>query len=273
MKKVRLSIIMSLLAGSFSTFAQTIEENFDDGQIPAGWSIYDGDMLTPHAQVSYFTEAWIPYYADGDTCLASTSYYDSIGQSQDYLITSQITLSDNFHISWYAKSVDPSHPDGYEILVSRTGNNPADFTESIWLIPEESNQWTRRDLDYTMGATQIGETNISFSNGETVYFAFKNITEDGFILLIDDVQIITGSTSTNDLTLNSPYSIYPNPVDNEFQIQNFNPGSSWTIYNMLGQPIQSGNSQIVQTSDLDQGNYIVIIMDKTGNYSLPFVKI
>ena len=252
--------IISLLTITFLTFttiAQTtlLNENFTNG-IPSAWTVVDVDGNTPNSAVSQFTSAWIHYVTPFDTCAASTSYYtDSLGQSEDYLITPALNLLTygNF-ISWDAKSFDGSYPDSYVVLISATDTNPSSFTDTLKMVQNESPYWTHYSYDL---ATK------GYSN-QTVYVAFKNITTNGFILGIDNV-VATADDPANVNEQNSfDLSIYPNPVVDVLNIV-ADEYLTAEIYNVNGQLILSSNLKTINVSDFEQGIYFIKVTTQNGS--------
>ncbi len=177
----KFAVTLTLLLSTQAAQSQTVlfEENFNDG-IPATWSIHDVDGLTPDSDVSEFTEGWIGKTVGSDTAATSTSFYEPSGQSDDYLVTPELTIGNFSKIVWSARSVDASHPDGYQVLISTTNSSPESFTDTLLTIGAESPFLTTRSI----------ELDLEGYNNQDIYIAFRNITEDGYILLIDNVKLL-----------------------------------------------------------------------------------
>tara|TARA_R110000851_G_scaffold157058_1_gene299681 strand:+ start:56576 stop:58087 length:1512 start_codon:yes stop_codon:yes gene_type:complete len=165
----------------------------------------DGLSVPIFAPVQDFnTEAWIQFYDGYDNKIAfSTSWYDQPGQSDDWLITPTIDIPNSGEptLYWKAKSYDIQLLEDYEVRVSTTGNDMADFTDVILSVEgEQPFDYNSRSLD------------LSAYKGQTIYLAFVNVTFDGFFLALDDLYIsesancalpdVTGVTSS-DVTENS----------------------------------------------------------------------
>jgi hypothetical protein len=169
---------------SVNAFSQVniFTEDFQGG-IPATWVLRNFDGLTPASAVSEYTSAWISK-VDIDSSVnfvaSSTSFFAPIGTANRWLISPPINLGafGNF-ISWNAKSHDPSFPDNYLVLVSKTDTAITSFTDTIGYVIGEYANWTERSKNLS----SLGLDN------ETVYFAFVLQTEDGFKLYIDDVKV------------------------------------------------------------------------------------
>jgi hypothetical protein len=255
MKNIITALVLTIGFTSFSQ-VELLNENFTTG-IPATWSVIDEDNNTPG--IVQYTDAWIGLTSIFDTCAASTSYYvDSNGDedvtatSADYLITPQLSLLTFGNIlTWDAKSLDGSFPDGYLVLLSTTDNLAASFTDTLKVVSEETPYWT----NYSVDMAEKGYAN------QNVYISFFNNTTNGYALLIDNV-IITGDDPASTLENEVNVSVYPNPFINElnFETEGF---ETVSIYNMLGELILDSNQSKVLTSDFKSGQYIAVV--KTFN--------
>jgi hypothetical protein len=194
------------ILGALSTNAQEIilNENFESG-IPSTWAIVDGDGHTVHPSVSEFQTAWIGLadpFTPGNNIAGSTSYFEPEARAYRFLITPQIELGAYGNIlTWRSMSHDPSFPDWIMVLVSTTGTEIEDFTDTLFRLNNEFPTWTPRSI------------NLSDSGyvEQNVYIAFVNHTNRGFKLYIDDVQVeINNPVSTLNETL-AHVNIYPNP--------------------------------------------------------------
>jgi len=251
MKKILTAIAISI---GFSSISQVVllDEKFTSG-IPANWSVINADNNTEG--LAQFTDAWIKYTSVFDTCVASTSYYvdsngdeDVLATSADFLITPQLSLLTFGNLlSWDAKSLDGSFPDGYEVLVSTTDGLEGSFTNVLKTVSAESPYWTT----YTVNLAEYG-----FAN-QDVYIAFKNNTTNGYVLQLDNIKLTAddpASTIENSLNIN----VFPNPFINElnFEVKDF---KNVSIYNVLGELMLISNQSKVNVSDLPKGYYISVV--------------
>ncbi len=163
-------------------------EDFNDG-IPADFSIIDNDGNTVAAAIStLFPNAWNSAVADGstDSSAISTSWYEPMGTSDDWMITDTIIIPDTasaVFLSWDGEAIDPDFPDGYEVYVSNSTKtigglqaNPAVFT-----IAAENAAVTERKVD------------ISSFVGDTIFVGFRNNSTDQFLLSIDNIKVYAPS--------------------------------------------------------------------------------
>jgi len=100
--------------------------------------------------------------------------------NDDWMITPLVDLADNSHLSFWAKSyTDDYGLERFRVGVSTTGMDPADFTiisEGDYVeAPVED--WTEFTYD------------LSAYNGQQIYVGIQCVSNDAFILMIDDVYI------------------------------------------------------------------------------------
>ncbi|MEZ4825597.1 MAG: choice-of-anchor J domain-containing protein [Bacteroidia bacterium] len=188
MKKFTIALFLVGVMMPAIIHAQTIylSENFDSPGWPAGWTTINNDGLTPNANVSNYTDAWIKIEnfdntGIGDSVAASTSWYTPPGISDDYLITPQIAIGSNAGVFWEVKAQDPSFPDGYQLRISTTTPDVAGFLANppLYSIPAAAPAWT--SLNINLGAA-------GYAN-QSIYLAWRNISNDQFLLLVDDIVV------------------------------------------------------------------------------------
>lgn len=194
MKKLLPFILFLVLSGTLSAQLNVLfYEDFSNG-MPADFNIVDKDGKTPAANINWFpaNTAWAVLNTSFSTEAAlSISWYQPVGASDDWMITSAIDIPSitspefKFLLSWWAKAQDVSYPDGYEVYISTTGNQPEDFTQLLYSTPAENSVGIYRSVD------------LSSYENQTVYIAFRNNSNDKFILIIDD--ILVAETAPNDV--------------------------------------------------------------------------
>ncbi|MCB0401102.1 MAG: PKD domain-containing protein, partial [Flavobacteriales bacterium] len=171
-------------------------EDFESGW-PAGYARRSNDGLTPNAAITPpfgvgNNFAWIPIDADGDlnTEAVSTSWYTAPGTSDDWMMTTAIgPLPANQMLSWEAEAASQAFPDGYEVRIS-TSQLPAstaNYSTLLFSTAAENAYRTTHAVD------------LSSYAGQTVYIAYRNNSNDQFLLYIDNIRVGTigpGCTST-----------------------------------------------------------------------------
>jgi len=161
-----------------------LEEDFEGGALPMGWTVIDVDGHTPDMNVSFVDDAWVvaDEFEPGMNFGAySTSWYAPAGQSDDWLITPQITLGSSTEVDWEGWAPDQNFPDGYELRISTGMPTVVDFmaNPALFTIADEGDPFT----EHTVDLAAAGYMN------QDVYLAWRNNSNDEFILVIDNVRV------------------------------------------------------------------------------------
>jgi hypothetical protein len=264
---MRRSLIIICAVSSFSAIAQTelLNTDFQTG-MPVNYTVVDNDGLSPNSAVAEFTSAWItledPEYP-GDQVAASTSFFEPIGTADRWMITPAITLGafGNF-VEWSARSQDASYPDDYLVLVSNTDAQLSSFTDTIGYVNEENFEWTTRTVDLSDEGY----------DGQTIYIAFVNVTENGYKLYIDDIRVWKDDPAgINEQTLISA-KVYPNPFSDTFTIET-SEEAEITVFNSNGRMIVATHDKTIDLRSYPNGVYYVNVNTSTGVKTIKAVKI
>jgi|GEM_PF-2601791 len=180
--------------------------------------------------------------ADGDTWTftSSTTYAHSgsikaqiytdfnAGANDDWLISPAINLTGNQELKYWYRARTTGEPNDYTILLSTTGNSPADFTTVLKPLTAVSNTTYLKD-----------SIDLSAFSG-TVFIAFQVPPGglDGYYLYIDDVSVedipAACSGQPDPVTIAGPTAACSG-VDFTLTATgySFNPGISWEwqVYN------------------------------------------
>jgi hypothetical protein len=184
--------------------------------------------------------------------------------NDDWMISPQTTLGNNSKLTLWVKSyTDQYGMEKYNILVSTTDMNPASFTVISGATPMQAPMaWT--EVTFDLGAY----------DGQTVYVAIQCVSEDAFIFMIDDVSI-DYTVGVPDMPQASEFSIYPNPVTDQLNINSGTEMTKIEIFNQLGQNVFS---QVVKdtnfnmnTTGFNTGVYFVRITSGEGVTTKKFV--
>ncbi len=106
--------------------------------------------------------------------------------NNDWFISPQIQLGENGVFSFWVKSYSDLYGlDRYRVMVSTTGNDPASFStisgpDSL----QTSLTWTRKSFS------------LADFNNQKVYVAIRCVSNDNFLMMIDDLEIRTQSSDT-----------------------------------------------------------------------------
>ncbi len=172
-------------------FLEDFESSTEPG-VPTNWTTADGDGLTHSTQVtaavpgfttpgSWGTSSGLNSAGNGISAFSSSFYIDGDFTADDWLISPAITLTNNNVLSWDAIATEatPAFQDGYEVLISTTGNQPADFGTVLFSVASENGNmtWTNRQVS------------LSAYSGQTIHLAWRNNFTDGWFLLLDNIKI------------------------------------------------------------------------------------
>lgn len=247
------------------SFGQTtiLSEDFNAG-FPAGWQMVDNDGLTPNesSAVNYIDEAFVMIENPdstgiGDSILVATSWFDQAGEADNWLILPNLTMgSAGNYISFDARSMDASHPDGLEIRVSTGGVNLWEFFSLdtvVYANVAMNPLWT----NYTLSLDSLDIA------GQPVFIAFRHISTDNYILALDNIKVVIDDPVSLQERVNS-LSLYPNPSSNGFFYSDFLI-EDYEIYDLTGKLVINGQikSHLVDLSSLEKGSYLL----KVGNYA------
>lgn len=187
----KILLFAAFVAIPFFGNSQIFQENFDGaGPGFAAWTLIDVDGQVHASAVTDFDAgAWvrknrggpIPNYGgpDNDFAAMSSSWYNPVGISNDWLISPQIVLpAANAFLQWEAKAQDPANADGYKVMLAPNGGNTvADFTVQLFTVPAENTTWITRTV------------NLSAYAGTNIRVAFVNNSNDKFVLLVDNISV------------------------------------------------------------------------------------
>jgi hypothetical protein len=208
---------------SFFSFSQTYYlEDFDGVGGPTaggpgtysfapGFFLRNVDNQAPDASVAYINEAWERRedFQNNvtDSVAFSTSFYSPVGAANDFMWTPAQTILANTVLFWNAKAYDPSFLEAYEVRIMTVA--PTGGTGAI------GNQLTNSTVLFSTAAENAVWTNHSVSlsayTGQTVYIGFRNISNDKYILVIDDIELrIVNNFDLEAITpTQNPYTIAP----------------------------------------------------------------
>lgn len=220
MKKIYFTLLM--LAVLNTGFTQTVFLETFDGvggptaggagtySFPSGWTLVNVDNRTPNAAVAYVNDAWerredfVNNVAD--SAAYSTSYYSPVGAADDWMWTPAITVPANAQLKWNAVTTDAAYQDGYEVRIMTQPTNPTGSTgvlgnmvsasTLLLSVAAEASTWTAHTVS------------LSAYAGQSVKIAFRNNSNDKFLLLIDDVEVTAVVNNDVALTSVTPISEY-----------------------------------------------------------------
>ncbi|MBI9031242.1 choice-of-anchor J domain-containing protein [bacterium] len=203
--------------------------SYTNSTVPKAFMVFTPAMTTPPLTNPEF-EPW-----EGNkylACFASTS-----DQNNDWIISPEMTLDNFSQISFSAKSAtDQFNLDRFSILASSTSINPENFSTISGPFPiEVPTEWT--SFTYSLDA---------FAN-QTVRFAIRGVSNNGFMLMIDDLKVLTQHNVDNVHNTVAPLLAtlngnFPNPFNPSTDISFSLPKLflvDLSIYNIKGQKIKN----------------------------------
>ncbi len=164
-----------------------VRTNYDvalSGNALSATALYEGfeGATFPPADWTTSTTAWQSYtsYYHTGTKAAKSGY--STGDW--WMMTPRLSITEDandlyFWYRDYSESTSWDYADEYTyVMVSTTGNAPADFTDTVW---------TGDYLNFTT-TWQLANIDLSAYNGQNIYVAFKSTHTGGNYRIIDDVS-------------------------------------------------------------------------------------
>lgn len=186
-----------IISGLFALGACTLQAqdtlfvcDFESG-MPETFTRYDRDGNEPSRSMKRYGlengTAWAVFAEAGNSVAVSGSWYKEVAQSDDWLVTPAIHVTDARAIlSWRACAIDAEHPDGYSVYISDKGNRPEDFTgKPVLTIPAEVATWKEYFLPLEAYA------------GKDIHVAFVNNSTNCNLLMVDDIVVLTREHTFN----------------------------------------------------------------------------
>ncbi|BDS10033.1 T9SS-dependent choice-of-anchor J family protein [Aureispira anguillae] len=126
-------------------------------------------------------DAWDMDYTtnpfEGDECAAIRTDFNN-GQNDDYLISPELVLTGGERLRFKHRCNSTNEPNDFRVLVSTTGNDPADFTNVVLVDTSTETSYEEVLVDL-----------YAFTGNAYVAFHIPNGGLDGWIMYIDDVLI------------------------------------------------------------------------------------
>ena len=180
-------------------------EGFENG-IPSEWTTIDADgdgnnwlaLSSIPTTYSYYADYDLSAWAyDGVDAALSASYANGAGEfhTDQYLITPQLDLKGV--LKFMEKATDNSYPDNFEVLLSTTGNEIADFTTVLRPMQKSSQDWNEVVIDLDAYEGQQGYIAIHHQDYNQYFLAIDNfgLYETVVVEPAGEWQIVEGATS------------------------------------------------------------------------------
>ena len=197
------------------------------------------------------------YVHSGSGVVASASYINGVGalSPDNWMITPKLSIPANgATLSYYIGPVDPDYyQEYYSVLVSTTGNNPADFTNTIHAGTVDQASWAKKSYSLAGFA------------GQEIYIAFRHHNiNDMYWMLIDDIAVTAGNTASISEVENANVVLYPNPVTNILNIE-AQDIQEVSVMDVNGRTVMTlQNTNRIDMTDLANGVYFVRVITANG---------
>jgi hypothetical protein len=277
-----------LLGAAFAVSAQgqlVIDESFEvAGDVPMEWTAIDEDGLTPSVAG---LENWVVdtigtgAFYEGRIFAISLSWLDGFAPgNRNWLISPAVDVVDGYEYAWGGcPGQGTIYMDGYKIMLSTTGTELADFTETLATYAQNINDTpgeysdgivhTAFDGDSTDGGNPAAgllthhSVDLSAYAGQTVYVAILHDSDDDFRLYVDYIKVGPSAdiVSVDELTGRTfDVNVYPNPATEQVTISfdsNVDGDATLQIINSLGQVIQETavNTAISNNAKINVSEY------------------
>gem|GEM_PF-498139 len=210
-----------------------------------------------------------PLFHNGADCMGSASFINpNMGgpgalSPDNWLITPQIAIpAEGATISWYVSAVDAGYyQEYYSVLVSTTGSNPTDFTNTVFAGTIDNADWVKKSRSLAGFA------------GQTIRIAFRHHNiYDMYWMLIDDISITAGNTASIDEVNDINVALYPNPVSSKLNIV-AEGVEEVNVLDINGRNVMTlQNTNTIDMSNLANGVYFVRVITANGVSTQKIVK-
>ena len=164
-----------------------------------------------------------------------------------WLITPRMTLGTSPLMEFWVKTFNPQF--GYEmynVAVSTTDLAPSSFVP-LTAAPESApGDWTKRSY------------NLSVYTHQNVYIGIQCVTNDGFVLMLDDISI-TSAVGVDEHSSLVQITIFPNPAGDYINLacgRAFQTPVTATLFNTLGERVRSWDNPAFSGNMLLDTRYI-----------------
>lgn len=174
-------------------------EDFQSQTIPATWlnQDLDGNNDANGRPLDWFITFDVQTTIPGDTNYVGTSssWFSPAGTANNVLIMDAIQPCATTVMKWKSAPFEgPTYMDGYEVRVSTTGTNIADFTTTIFTHAESvggtatpSAGMIHTSYNGNNGILQDWEVSLGAYDNQTIYVAFFHDSNDDNLIMIDDI--------------------------------------------------------------------------------------
>ena len=201
----------------FSTLCNEIilpySQSFEDEYISACWTIVDNDNNE---------NSWEINTSTGSNNTLQSASVKTQGLSNDWLISPPINVISNYiNVDFNIRSeiVTMFYSENYKILISKTGNNPEDFTILVENVVHSPTAWELKSINLS---------DYGIVPGDEIHIAINAISNGhGYYIAVDNFNIYESYT---DLAIINPENTTISPcntsVNNQINIHIQNQGTN-----------------------------------------------
>lgn len=243
--------------------APTVTWDFQDGQMPNVFTIYNDQNSVDANISSLFNDGWNVISFDGVEYYAGApSWFTAVAPADRWMITPMMNLTAGNYLQFDVKSQDASYLESMAVKISTTTKDKSAFTTTLWSEASVPGAFTTHTID------------LSAYDGQDVFIAFILNSTDAFIGLVDNIKFLGQVSGINNIETNN-YSIYPNPANDLFNISGAQ-GAKLNIYDAIGRVVLQDNvksdNQSISISNLNPGVYTVQLINNGQVTSSKFIK-
>lgn len=195
--KLRLSVLMLVLASLGQTNAATLSQSFDDISTLAssGWVLVNNSA--PLGSTSWFqgnADIFPAYSGAADSYIAANFLNAAFGGTiSNWLMSPVLTLRSEDLVTFYARTDDITWNDQIEVLVSSNGAStaPGDFASALALTSLPGD-WTL----FTAGLSSVLGPSATVSGRFAIRYAVDNTSIHGSYIGLDSLLVATPEPAT-----------------------------------------------------------------------------
>ena len=180
----------------------TFSINFDDSQIPAGWTVIDGGSPAGYGwQIGSIKLGSTGNGHNGSADLILSQSYDNnygVVYPDNWFISPAVTLGSGSQFSLWACGQDANYAgEHFGVFVSTTGTNPSDFTMvGEWTLTAKGDRYDGPRGNRDQGNWYQKTVDLGDFAGEGRYIAVRHFNcSDMFYLDVDDLELTNGAKS------------------------------------------------------------------------------
>ncbi len=168
---------------------------FPGGGSPMAWICFNPSKTVPPLA------NMVPH--SGQKLGCSFSSMPPKNPNNKWLISPKLSLGTNASLEFWVQAYNTSYgPEKYNVGVSLTNADPASFTPLTSSPEQATDTWTKKSYD------------LNAYSGKDVLIGFQNVSNDAFILMIDDISI-NSVAGVEDAMAPEPIVVFPNPAKGE----------------------------------------------------------